>query len=193
MATRRRTSYLLRRACLGLTHELRNVYNRRRGRARSYVNIFSAYFAAAGGRGRIGLPTLKAPVTIERLERVAFDPSEPEMDELLTRYFRHRLFRKDLATADDVQFGARMQMLYWGLVQWYAAAWALDDGREAVTAADLREALRAIEKYFALHSTFDRLFGKYPILRGFLDRLFGRPLFVFSMARGGWSERAERI
>jgi Fe-S-cluster containining protein len=184
IAGRRRRSALLRRTCLGVAHELRNVHGRRRGRLRSYVDLFSTYFLGAVGRGRLALPSLKRPVEKRRLESIAFDPDAAEMDELLTRYFRHRLFRKDLVVADDVQFGMQMQMLHWGLMQWYAAAFAIDDGRAEVGLEDLREALRNVEKYYVMHSTFERLFADFPVLRGFLDRLFGQPLFAFSMARG---------
>jgi hypothetical protein len=186
IAARRRHSPLLRRACLGAAHELRNVHGRRRGRLRAYTDIYTAYFLGAVGRGSLSLPALARPIDKRRLERVAFDPNAPEMQALLRRYFRHRLFRKDLVVADDIQFGIQMQMLHWGLLQWYAAAYAIDGGRRAVELEDLREALRYVEKYYVMHSTFERLFGDYPILRGFLDRLFGQPLYAFSMARGGW-------
>jgi Fe-S-cluster containining protein len=188
IAGRRRRSELLRRVCLGTAHELRNVYGRQRGRWASYAGLARTYIGMAWGRGAIALPRLGGPVEYRRMRAVRFDPSAPAMDELLTRYFRHRIERKDLLGADDLQFGLQLQLLHWGLIHWYAAATAADAGRDAIALDDLRDGLRDVEKYFVLHAPMDRLFADYPMLRIFVDRLFGRPLFAFSMARGEWGD-----
>jgi hypothetical protein len=183
IAGRRRGSALLRRMILGFADSLRNTYGRPRGRLGSYLMVFTVYLRQATGRGILDLPMLGGPVKYRRMRQVRLDPDRPELEELLTRYFRHRLFRKDLLTADTVQWGLQMQMLYWGMIHWYSAAMAADRGRDEVGLEELSEALRAVEKYYVFHSTMNRLFVRLPLLRGFLDYTFSHPLFGFSMGR----------
>lgn len=186
LAARKRRSLLLRRVCLGVAHALRNTMARRRGRLASYVNLAGVYVGHALGRGSIELPGYAGAVDLKRLGAVEFDPRRREFDELLTGWFRHRLERQDLALVDDVRFGHQMMLLHWGLIHWYAAAGAAAAGRGEVTLEDLREALRAVEKFYVMHSRLERLFEDMPLLRGFIDALVARPLFAYSMARGEW-------
>ena len=187
-AERRRTSPALRRSLLGFTHVMRTTYTRRMGRLASYLRATTQYFRFASGRaGVLALPGV-APVAYAALARVAFDPARPEFDELLTRYFRHRLFRKDLATADNLQTAHHMQLMHWGLIHWYAAALAAAAGAPAVELDHLYEAVLLIEKHYAMHSSFDKIFSRYPLLRGFMDRIFQNPLYAFSMGWGEWTE-----
>jgi hypothetical protein len=188
LARRRGPSPLLRRMFLGVAHALRNTYGERRGRLGSYRSIFSAYFLWAVGRGALDLPALGRPVSYGRLRRVRLDAAQPEFDRLLTRYFRHRLFRKELLLGDSIQMTHHLQLLHWGLIAWYGAALAADGGAGEVGLEHLREAVRNVEKYFVFHSTFDRLFGRHPILRAFLERIFEHPLYAYSM---GYDERVK--
>ncbi|MCE5228195.1 hypothetical protein LLG95_01180 [bacterium] len=183
MKSRRPKSGLLRRVFLGVAHELRNTYGRRTGRLRGYAKIFLTYFAYGIGRGSIDMPALSRPVRYQNLRSIAFDPARPEFDALLTRYFRHRLERKDLLTADSIQFGMQLQMMQWGLIHWYAAAIAADRGAREVEWEHLIDAVRIVEKYFVLHSTFEQLFQRMPLMRLFLDRLLEHPLYAFTLAR----------
>lgn len=180
---RRPKSKLLRRTFLGFAHALRNTYGRRTGRLRGYVMMMGSYVAHALGRGSIDMPSLKNPVPYRIIKEIAFDPTKPEFNALLTRFFRHRLARKDLLVADSIQSGLQFQMLHWGLIHWYAAALAADRGANEVAWEDLTGAVRLVEKYYVLHSTFDHLFAKMPLLRLFMDRLLEHPLYAFTMAR----------
>src|SRR5256885_5530644 len=129
------------------------------------------YIRHAVGRGYLDLPVLTRPVSYHELRRVRFDPSIPEFDELLTRYYSHRLFRKDLLLGDSIQANQRLQLLHWGLIHMYSAALAANAGAWEVEFEHLIEAVRTVEKYYVFHSTLDRLFTRYPLLRGFLDRI----------------------
>lgn len=180
---RRPKSSLLRRTILGFTHELRNTYGRRMGRLRGYAAMMGAYVAHAIGRGSIDMPALSKPVAYRRIREIVFDPARPEFDALLTRFFRHRLARKDLLVADSIQAGLQFQMLHWGLIHVYAAAIAADRGASEVQWEHLTDAVRLVEKYYVLHSTFDRLFTQLPLMRLFMDRLLEAPLYAFTMAR----------
>ncbi|MEN6627888.1 MAG: hypothetical protein ABFD69_16810 [Candidatus Sumerlaeia bacterium] len=189
IAGRRPKSGLLRRMILGFAHALRNTYGRRSGRLSGYAMVLKTYFTHGFGHGSIDMPALGKPVAYRKMKTIGFDPARPEFDELLTRYFRHRIQRKDLLLADSVQFGLQLQLLHWGLIHWYAAALAADRGAHEVGWEHLTEAVRIVEKYFVLHSTFDQLFKRMPLLRLFLDRLLEHPLYAFTMARGEWCER----
>jgi Fe-S-cluster containining protein len=186
IADKRRSSMLLRRMFLGFAHALRNTYGQRRGRLRSYFMVIGTYFYYAAGRGRITLPRVKHTLAWRELSQIGFDPTRPEFDALLTRYFRHRLFRKDLLTSDYLHLGHHLMLMHWGLIHWYSALYAAEAGSPIVEMEHLREGLRNVEKFFVFHSTFDRLFVQYPMLRGFLDRMFQHPLYAFSMAHGEW-------
>jgi hypothetical protein len=181
LATRRGASPLLRRMFLGFAHAIHRTYNGRRGRLRSYFMATSAYLLYSIGRGRFELPGGRGTVPYARLRRVRFEPSRPEMDELLTRYFRHRLFRKDLIQGDSIQVAHPLLLMHWGLIHWHGAALAAADGVNEVTADHLAEALRMVEKLYVYHSTFDRAFTRYPVLRGCLERIYEHPLYAFSM------------
>jgi Fe-S-cluster containining protein len=187
-ATRRKTSPMLRRSLLGFTHALRTTYTRRGGRLASYCRVTGQYFSFARGTGSIELPGTGGPVAYEKFSKVKFDPARPEFDELLTRYFKHRLFRKDLLAADTLHGAHHLHLMHWGMIHWYAAALAAAAGCEAIEYDHLAEGLRLVEKHYVFHSSFDRIFSFYPMLRGFMDRIFMNPLYAFSMGWGEWAD-----
>lgn len=187
-AERRRTSPLLRRSVLGFAHALRTTYTQRLGRITSYWRSTRQYLLFAAGRGALDLPDAEA-IPYATIARIGFDPTRAEFDELLTRYYRHRLFRKDLATAETVQTAHQMHLMHWGLIHWYAAAQAAQSGAAEIELEHLSESLRTVEKLFVFHSSFDKIFSHYPLLRGFMDRLFQNPLYAFAMGWGEWAER----
>lgn len=186
LSARRRASPLLRRMFLGFAHELRNTSGRRRGRLHAYLMLADTYLRQATGRGVLKLPGLSRPVPWRELAAVPFAPERPECDELLTRYFRHTLHRKDLVIKENIQFAHYMQLMHWGLIHWYSAAVAAEQGAGRVELEHLRDGLRNVEKFFVFHTTLDRLFSNLPILRGFMELVFARPLYAHSMGYGEW-------
>ena len=188
LAMKQRGSSLLRRMFLGFAHTLRNTYGQRRGRIRSYLMVTFQYLLWATGHARLNLPVLNNPVRWQDLRRIRFDPTRPEFDTILTRYFRHRLFRKDLLLSDDLRMGHHLMLMHWGLIHWYSAALAVSGGEDSIKAEHLVEGLRNVEKYFVFHSTFDRLFMDLPLLRLFVERLFDHPRYAFCMGQGEWKD-----
>lgn len=186
LAARRRPRPLLRRLFLGYCHAARNVLGRRRNKLAAASLLISKYIQHVLALGRIELPFLDRPVPYRRLRRIVFDPAQPEHDALLTRYFRHCLFRKDLLLEESIVFGIDMLLLRWGMIHWYAAATAAAAGHATVTPSDLREALRTVERFFGYHSDFSSIFRDHPYLRSITDRMFEHPLYAFSLARGEW-------
>ncbi len=186
LSGRRRGSPVLRRTLLGLAYTLAGINRRREGRLCGYFSAVRGYGAFALGRGRLVVGSGR-PVSLTRLLAVRFDPCHPEADALLTRFFRHRLFRKDLLGSESIQAGLQFQLLYWGLIHWHAAALAADDGADEVRLEHLREALRLVEIQHITHAQLNRLFGQLPLVRSLLDRMFEQPLYAVSMARPGSS------
>lgn len=183
MTGRQPRSFAMRRIMLGFAHELRNLSGETVGPLRGYGRMVRAYLSHWAGRGELALPDLPA-VPYRRLARVEFDPAAPEFDALLTRYFTHRLFRKDLLLADTVQLALQLMLMHYGLIQWYGAALAAARDAAAVERTDLDEAIRLIERYYARHTEQERLFRRMPLLRSILDRMFEHPLYAFLMTRG---------
>lgn len=183
LAGRGRASMRLRRLFLGFVLTLRHDYNPRRGRLRGYATVLGGYYRHAFGRGAITLPVLNEPIPQETIDRVAYDPARPELDALLSAYFRHALFRKDLLAEDTIQFAHQMQLMRFGMIHWYAAALAAEAGAVQVERPHLAEAIRHVERYYGFHSNFARIFQDYPMLRTLMDRLFGKPVYAISMTR----------
>ncbi|MCX7049448.1 MAG: hypothetical protein NTX50_28680 [Candidatus Sumerlaeota bacterium] len=97
---------------------------------------------------------------------------------LLRRYYRHALFRKDLATSPDVFWGFCYLVLTHGLIEYYAA------GLKALGEADIGMALSLVEKYFVHHSSFGRNFLGHPAIALIFQRVFERPNFAHTIALG---------
>lgn len=186
LSLKRRPSPLLRRMFLGFAHALLNTTGKRRGRLHSYMMLLDTYLRHASGRGVLRLPALSHPVPYKVLKEIRFDPARPELDGILTEYFSHCLFRKDLLLKECIQFAHCMQLMQWGLIHWYSAAFAADAGSGEIQPEHLREGIRAAEKFFVFHTRIDNLFRNYPLLRGFMDRMFDHPLYALSMGNGEW-------
>ena len=184
ISERRRSSPLLRRTVLGFALSLRAVDRQNLGLLRTIATVARNYTLSAAGRGAVELPAAGA-VPYRRLRTVGFDPARPEHDELLTRYFRHRLFRKDLAVAETIQAAHSMLLMHWGLIHWHSVGLAVAGGSPQIDLEHLAEAIRIIEKNYAFHSSFDVIFRRHTLLRGLLDRLMMNPLYAASM---GWGE-----
>jgi hypothetical protein len=188
IANKKRSAPRLRRMALGFAHALGSVSSAQRGRMRLYCIAISAYFQYAFGRGRLALPGIQRQLRWRDIGRVQFDPARPDFDELLTPYFRNRLARKELLTAEDLQWGHHLMLLHWGLIHWYSALLAAEAGSATIELECLRGGIEKVEEIFVRPATFDKLFGRYSMLRGFLDRMFQHPHYAFSMAWGEWAE-----
>lgn len=181
LATRGRPSSSLRRLILGLILTLRHGRKPGRGRMATYLHALGGFYRHLFNAGSITLPFLNAPIPVRALEGVAFDPTLPAHDELLERYFRHVIFRKDLLGEESILRAHQMLMVHWALLRCYSTALACEAGRAAVTIDELSEAVRHLERYHGFHSDFARQLAHYPALQVLTDRLFNRAAFALSM------------
>ena len=183
MARRGEGSALLRRTLLGFIHAMDREHGRRRGRIRTWAGLAGGYVSFALGRGRLMPEGVSRPIHQAELDWIGLDTARPDVDALLTRYFAHRLFRKDLPSSESLQSAIRFQLLHWGLIQWHGAALAADEGADGIGLEHLAGAIRAVEKRHVWHGSLDRFLARMPLVRMLLDRLFEQPRFALSMAR----------
>lgn len=175
---------LLRRVCLGYVLAVRRRHESRPGRLAGTIRVLWSYLRHGLGAGEIELPYGLGRWNYRDVRKIRFDPSNPEHNALLRRFFSHCLFRKDLLLADDVKFGHNMMLMHYGLLQWFACAMALRGGRNEVSLEDLTEALRMVETHFGWHySAFSKMFTGHPKLQEVVEGMFQRPIFAFAMAR----------
>jgi len=186
MTEKARMSRTLQRAILGLMTALRRTIDETRGaqtsRPLGMTTMLRHYLSPALGWGGVQLPGFHQALRFGDLHRIAWSPHRhPEIDELLRRYERHRLFRKDLVLTGNLWMSVRMMTAQAGLVRWYAIASAARAHRSEVNLDDVRLAIRAVERYFALHSKFDRFVAETPALDLFLGWALRRPRAILSM------------
>ncbi len=185
IALKPKSAPLLRRVFLGYVLALRRQYDRRLGALATALATSRNYAAYAIGRGEIELPESGERLAYRDIAKIKFEPNQDDARELLARYFRHCLHRKDLALGDDVRFAHNIMLTHYGLIGWYARAFALSGGRSEAGLDDFHEAIRTVEAYFGLHySTFGKLFTANPRLKAIMIGLFSRPIFAFAMTRG---------
>ncbi len=189
LAAKGRTSPVLRRLFLGFVHSVLNTFIVRRKQMPALLLLGEAYLRHATGHGVIQ-PYRHQAVKFRDLAGIGFQPARPEFDQLLTRYYQHCLYRKDLLLQDSIEFAQQMQLMHWGLIHWYGAALAVESGTTEIGEEQFNEALRIVEKSYVFHSKFSDIFRDYPMLRNIMDRMFARPLYAFSMARGEWMDKA---
>jgi hypothetical protein len=128
--------------------------------------------------GSLRLPPFEQRFSYRNFRAEAAGLETPRMQELLRRYFRHALFRKDIVRHTDLFWGFCYLVLTYGLIQWYAAALA------AAGEADPTEAVGMVERYFVHHSNFDQLFLYHPALAQTVQYLFRKPNFAHTMVNG---------
>lgn len=184
IAEKPRNAAVLRRVCLGYALAVRKQHESRLGKFGAMASVMMSYFRHALGRGWIELPYGLGKVAYRSIENIRLDPTKPEHDELLRRFFVHCIFRKDLLLADDVKFGHSLMLMRYGLLQWISAALAVQAGRTEILMEDLTEALRIVEAQYGTHySAFGLMFSGHPKLHDLMQSMFARPVFAFAMAR----------
>ncbi len=188
LAGRTRGSLPLQRAFLGMITAFRQhlyIKGKRPTRIGTAVGISHHYLRHALKLGSIKLDALKSPFQYKALETIRFDPDgDDALHEMIERFFRHMLFRKDLLLEESVWLAQRLNVMHFALIRWHAIGRASLAGRDTVELEDLREAIRDVELQYIFHTTFGKLFEKLPSLGMILDALIRRPVFAASMAKG---------
>jgi hypothetical protein len=153
------------------------------------TGIFWHYARHAAGLGKTRLRPLEQAVPHSVLAGARFPEPTSEAGRLLDRYFRHSLFRKDLAFAPDVRRGVNLMLVNGALIRWYAAAIAHGAGRDSRRPEldDWSNALRHVETLFGLNSRLYQRLADLPILDAVLESFFRRkdyPFLITGEAQG---------
>ncbi len=152
---------------------------RRMSRVGLVLALYRNFFRFRRGHGR--LPdwiTGGPPFDLGRVQAVTFDAAAPEIEPFLREYWRHVVVRKTLTPLHGVFRGYQTMLAVYAFMKWAAKLTALRRGRGAVTAGDVRDAVRLIEQRFVLHARFADVFTLSPMLTVMADRLFQDPAFV---------------
>jgi len=155
---------------------------RRSSRPRALAYIGQRYAANALRIGRVHLQPLEKRFAYSEFARRA-PKTEPGTyyDELLTRYFRHVLFRKDLLLAETIRSGHRFTLMHFALINWYLTGLMVEADVKLPDDEMIREALRSVEKYYVHHSTYTRFLEQQPLLGTLVDAVIGTTRYAPSM------------
>lgn len=184
LARKAKPSAPLQRAFIGLVITFRQALWRRSSRPRALAYIGHRYLMNALRLGRVHLQPLKKRFSYREFSRRKVDAAPGSYyDELLTRYFRHVLFRKDLLLAETVRSGQRFALMHFALINWYLVGLMVERDEQAPDDDTVREALRSVEKYYVHHSTYTRFLEEQPLLGTFVDSVIGTTRYAPSMVR----------
>lgn len=128
--------------------------------------------------GALRLPPHNERVPWREMKRASSDLDDPAFQDVLRRYFRHAVFRKDLAVYPDLMTGYGFMALAYALIQWHVTA------HRALGAADPRDALCLVEKFYVHHSNFNLVILRAPATAGLFQRLLTAPNIVHTLTRG---------
>ena len=169
---------VLRRIFLGTVASFGNAMWRRGGRVAIVRTLFGQYLVHAFGFGRVRLEPVAAHLRHRQLEAVRFPVSGPAA-ELLDRYARHIVFRKDLVHGQSLLRGIDLMLVSFALIRWYAAASAAEVGRTEPGDEDFSRAVAEVEKTYGFHSRFYELMQRQPTVESLLDSFTSMPHYPF--------------
>ncbi len=171
----------LRRMFLGMVSSLGNALWHRSGRVAVIGGILRQYFRHAVGIGSVRLEPLARRVPHRVLARTRL-PADGPAAELLERYVRQCVFRKDLVDRFPVWKALHLLVLNLALVRWYAAAVAWDRGHpDEPEAGDFSEAVRHVEQVYGCHSRLFQFFGEKPQMDDMVESFIIRKNYPFVM------------
>lgn len=178
LASKHAPARLVQRMFLGMITSFGNTLFRRHNRFGAVASVLGQYVRHAAGLGGVRLNPIKARVSHARLARVRFPDGGPA-SELLTRYVRHCVFRKDLVYRCTLSRGLNLLLLNCALIRWYAAAVSQEGGRAEPSAGDFSEAIGHVEKLYGFHSRFYQFFAEHPIIDEVVESLMIRKNYPF--------------
>jgi lysine-N-methylase len=174
----------IQRAFIGLITAFRqNLYvsGNKPGRFSTGVRVARHYLLHAARLGRVDLEALERRFDYSDFVRITFSAADPECEELLARYFRHLIFRKDYLLAPNIWLGHRLMLMHYALIRWHAVGLAAKMGRDRVDVEVLREAVGMVERHYVFHTPFGKLFENLPTLGMILDAIVRKPFYSASM------------
>ena len=152
---------------------------RRMSRAALLVNLYRNYVRFRRGRGRLpDAITGGAPFDLQAVLRVRLETGAPGLEAFLREYWSHVLFRKTLAPMHGIFRGYQTLLALYSFMKLAARLHAWRAGRPAAGLADVKEAVRLVERAFVLHARYTDLLGLAPMVTVLADRLYQQPSFV---------------
>ena len=152
---------------------------RRMSRAALLLSLYRNYFRFRRARGRLPDPiTGGDPFELPAVLATGFDTAAPGVDAFLREYWRHVVFRKTLTPMHGIFRGYQTLLALYSFMKLAARLRAWRAGRPAAVLADVKEAVRLVERAFVLHARYTDLFRLTPIATVLADRLYQQPAFV---------------
>ena len=156
---------------------------RRTSRAALVLSLYRNYFRFRRGRGRLpDVITGGEPFELEAALAVRFDAGAPGVDGFLREYWSHVIFRKTLTPMHGVFRGYQTLLALFSFMKLAARLHARRAGRPVTALADVKEAVRLVERAFVLHARYTDLFRLTPMVTVMADRLYRQPSFVRTAA-----------
>jgi Fe-S-cluster containining protein len=155
----------------------------RLSRAALLLSLYRNYVRFRRARGRLpDVITDGEPFDLAAVLRVGFDAEAPGVDAFLREYWSHVIFRKTLTPMHGVFRGYQTVLALYSFMKLAARLHAWRAGRPAAVLADVKEAVRLVERAFVLHARYTDLFRLTPMVTVLADRLYQQPSFVRTAA-----------
>jgi Fe-S-cluster containining protein len=152
---------------------------RRLSRPALLLSLYRNYVRFRRGRGRLpDAITGGEPFDLETVLRVPFDTGVPGVEPFLREYWSHVVFRKTLTPMHGVFRGYQTLLALYCFTKLAARLHAWRAGRPAPALADVKDAVRLVERAFVLHARYTDLFQLTPMVTVLADRLYQQPSFV---------------
>jgi Fe-S-cluster containining protein len=156
---------------------------RRPSRPALLLALYRNYFRFRRARGRLpDVITGGAPFELAAVLATRFDARAPGVDEFLREYWSHVVFRKTLTPMHGIFRGYQTLLALHAFMKLAARLHALRAGRAVTVLADVREAVRLVERAFVLHARYTDLLALAPMVTVLTDRLYQQASFVRTAA-----------
>ncbi len=156
---------------------------KRMSRPALLLSVYGNYFRFRRARGRLpDAITGGPPFDLEAVLGVRFDGGGAGVEPFLREYWSHVVFRKTLTPMHGIFRGYQTLLALYSFMKLAARLHAWRAGRPATVLADVKEAVRLIERAFVLHARYTDLFRLTPIVTVLADRLYQQPSFVRTAA-----------
>ncbi|HXD97157.1 MAG TPA: YkgJ family cysteine cluster protein [Candidatus Acidoferrum sp.] len=170
-------------AYLAPTYTWLQFSRRRMSRAALLLSLYRNYFRFRSARGRLpDVITGGEPFDLEAVLRIRVDADAPGVDAFLREYWSHVIFRKTLTPMHGIFRGYQTLLALYSFMKLAARLHAWRAGRPAAALADVKEAVRLVERAFVLHARYTDLFRLTPMVTILADRLYQQPSFVRTAA-----------
>ncbi|MGI8906698.1 MAG: hypothetical protein ACR2IE_09440 [Candidatus Sumerlaeaceae bacterium] len=163
---------------LGMFTGFANTLHRKGGRARTVATVLAQYVRHAAGIGKVRLKPIAVSLSYRDLARAKL-PCTGAAVELIERYVRHCIFRKDLVLSGNVSRRLRLLVLNVALIPWYATAEAVQHGRTEPIDEDFSEAVAHVEKLYGFHSRFYRFFEENATFDDIVEAFMLKPNYPY--------------